>query len=66
MPSLRLRPDATAGLLLADLVVLWFAVASARDVEAPTWIRVISVLVLILAVVFAVHSLVGLLRRPRA
>ncbi|GAA4821838.1 hypothetical protein ACFQ0K_15710 [Nocardioides caeni] len=66
MPAIRLRSDATIGLLLADLFVLWFALGSARDAEAPTWIRVVSLVVVVLAVAFAVHSLVSLLRRRRA
>lgn len=66
MLPIRLRSDAAIGLLLADLLVLWFAGSSARDVEAPTWIRVIGLLVALLAIAFAVHSLVSLLRRSRA
>lgn len=66
MPAVRLRSDAAIGLLLADLFVLWLALVSARDADAPTWIRAASLVVMVLAVAFAVHSLVALLRRRRA
>lgn len=63
MRTVRLRKEASVGLLLADLFVLWFALGGALDGEAPTWLRLVSAAVAALAASLAIRSLT-LLRRP--
>lgn len=58
-----MRSDASIGLLIADVFVLWSALGAARDAEAPPWIRLVCLVAAVLAVIFAIHSLVVLLRR---
>lgn len=64
MRPVQLRKEASAGLLLADLFVLWFAVGLALDADAPVWLRLGSAAVAALALSLAVRSLM-LLRRQQ-
>ncbi|UUW87696.1 hypothetical protein [Pimelobacter simplex] len=66
MPALRLRSEASIGVLAADLFVLWLALAGVRDEGAPSWTRLACLAVVVLAIALGVHSLVLLGRRVRA
>lgn len=66
MRTFQLRTDATVGLLLADLFVLWFASGGLWDADAPTWFRLASGAVAALAASLAVRSLTLLLRARAA
>lgn len=65
MRSVQLRTEGSVGLLLADLVVLWFAIGGVVDTDAPTWLRVTCGAVAALAASLTVRSL-ALLRRARS
>jgi hypothetical protein len=64
--ALRLRSQASIGVLAADLLVLWFAFAGVRAEGAPSWTRLACLAVVVLAIALGLHSLVLLLRRRRA
>lgn len=66
MRTVELRKEASVGLLLADLLVLWFAVGGLCEGDAPTWFRVASGAVAALAASFAVRSLTLALRARSA
>lgn len=63
MGTIRLRRDAGVGLFVADLGVLYFALTTALDEEAPMTFRLGFFAVTALALALGAHSVFSIFRR---
>lgn len=66
MRTLRLRSDATFGLLIADLVVLWLCLPTVFEPDAGVPLRVFLGAIALMAIGFALRSALLILRGSRA